>query len=343
MIVTACQAQKIQVTSEVLDHPNGPLIHLSCSMSGYPVGLGTPYVQWLFKDVILSENDQVVEGDRSRYLSLYSQYTHDNVNSVTSSLYIYHALKAEEGNYTCCISSQASTYLQVDSYLPPFDFPKCSIEPELTVVAGTNIMFTCEPGDSNPPVNLNLMLHRPDGSVLQLGAANKTRQIMRQVTVEDNGANFVCHMTSDIFHNGTRQCSEGPLTITELTAAPSPSTWSSINALIAPIAIAIISVVGNVFLLWKNHQLKKIIASSKDTASDNKSIDGPYMELQKSSNPKSEEYIDLNLHTRCTIGSSDQGNAERTAGNDSATNYEVVDSSLKEADVDDTTDYDDVA
>ena len=144
MIITACQAQDIQVTiSEVLTSYFGPLIQLSCSVSGYPVGLGTPDVQWLFKDKILSENDQVVEGNQ-RYFSTYGLYTHDNVSFVTSLLYIRHTLKAHEGNYTCRISSQASTYLQVDEYLPPLDFPKCRIQPGLSVIAGTDITFTCD-------------------------------------------------------------------------------------------------------------------------------------------------------------------------------------------------------
>ena len=378
LIITTSQAQDIRVRSQVNHTPEyGPAILLSCFVSDYPVGLGTPNIQWLFKDVILSKNDKVVEGAQSRYLPRYSRYTSDNVTSATSQLYIYNALKADEGNYTCRlnVSSQTSIYLQVDSYLPPLDFPKCSIEPQLSVVAGTNITFTCEPGDSNPPVNLNLTLHRPDGSDSLLDAATTAIQ----VTAEDNGTMFTCQMTSDTFHRAPhRNCSAGPLIITQVASAPSsptssifetttkasqptdkgnpsssptssifetttkasqptdkgnPSKSSSscVNILIAPIAIAIISIMGNDFQLWKNHQLKKIIASQNEAAMDDKGVDGPYMELQKTSKPVSEEYMDLN---RGTVSSDDQGRkyeniAERAHGNDGATNYEVVHTGLK--------------
>ena len=128
--------------------------------------------------------------------------------------------------------------MQVDTYLPPLDFPKCSVEPELGVVNGTDVTFTCEPGDSNPPVNLNLMLHRPDGSGLLLGAASTTTQ----VTAEDNGSVFVCQMKSDTFYRASeRNCSAGPVRITCGNSAPTSNTkttCSYINALIAPIIIA---------------------------------------------------------------------------------------------------------
>ena len=194
-------------------------------------------------------------------------------------------------------------------------------------------------------MNLNLTLHRPDGSVLQLGAATT----IRQVTTEHNGAVLICQMTSDTFRRAPqRNCSAGPLIITQVTSEPPPltnpksslppgeetpskSTSSYVNVLIAPIIIATISIMGNVFQLWKNHQLKKIIASHKEKVTNNKGVDGPYMELQKTSKPASEEYMDLN---RGTVGSDDQGRkyeniAESAHGNDSATNYEVVDTGLK--------------
>ena len=387
MIITACQTQDIRVSSQVgYSTSYGPTIELSCFVSDYPVCSGTPDVQWLLKDVIISENDQLIEGDPTKYRQNYGQNTHDNVTSVTSKLFILDAQKSDEGNYTCRIETlKASTDLQVHFFLPHLDFPKCSIEPQLTVLAGTNISLTCGPGNSNPPVNLNLKLRRPDGSDLLLGTADTTRQVIRQATAEDDGAMFVCHMTSNTFRTAFRECSAGPLTITETTSTPptsriteaitelksipspptlstndiatksslqhdteNPSSCSStpyINALIAPITIAIISIVGNIFLLWKNRQLKKSTVSRKDMTMVNEGVDGPYMELLKTSKPESDEYMDMN---RGTVGSNDEGRkyeniAESAHGNDSATNYEVVGGSLKEADVDDTTDYDDVA
>ena len=336
LIITACEAQDIQLISHVsfLNHPlYGPVIVLSCDVY-YPVVLGTPNIQWLFMDVIIVENDQLKAGDPSRHdLGYYSYYTQNNETSVTSLLHIYNALKADEGNYTCRlnVSSQTSIYLQVDSYLPPLDFPKCSVEPQLSVVAGTNITFTCEPGDSSPPVNLNLTLHRPDGSDPLLDAATTAIQ----VTAEDNGTMFTCQMTSGTFHRAPhRNCSAGPLIIAQAPTDkenPLKSTSSCVNVLIAPIAIAIISIMGNVFMLWENHQLKKIIASQNEAAMDDKGVHGPYMELQKTSKPVSEEYMDLN---RGTVGSDDQGPkyeniAESAHENDSATNYEVVETGLK--------------
>ena len=118
LIITTCQAQDIVVQSHVQFSGKGygPSIILSCYVSDYPIGLGTPDVQLLFKDVIISENGQLTEGDPSKYAVSYSHYTHDNATFVTSRLHLSNALKADEGNYTCRLSSQASINQQVDSY-----------------------------------------------------------------------------------------------------------------------------------------------------------------------------------------------------------------------------------
>ena len=178
----------------------------------YLAGLDSSDVQLIFKDEILSENGQLIDADPFKYNAGNRSNTQDGVTYVTSYVSIFNALKADVGNYTCHRSSQKSSiFVQVDEYLPPLDFPKCNIEPELTVVNGTDVTFTCEPGDSNPPVKLNLTLHRPDGSVLLLGVAPTTRQ----VTTEDNGSVFVCQMKSDTFYRASeRNCSAGPVRIT---------------------------------------------------------------------------------------------------------------------------------
>ena len=65
----------------------------------------------------------------------------------------------------------------------------------------------CAAGESSPPVNLVLTLQTPDGSDIELGNTDVTRQ----VTMDHDNSIFVCNMTSETFPQAHRTCTAGPI------------------------------------------------------------------------------------------------------------------------------------
>ena len=214
--------------------------------------------------------------------------------------------------------TESSVQIQVDKYLPALHHPLCKPNVgTLSVVNGSEIEFTCSRGDSNPEVNLQLSLRRPDGSVRKLGTTN----VRTSVFIEDHNANFTCEMTSDTFPSAYHSCSTGPITVlptalegsklktpsrpgnVETTMPSSVATAETCVTILAVVPLSIfafLAVLTNIYLTIKNFKLKKkpLVRSTTHLYSVNRS----YMELQKTQiSPGSQDYMTLQQTTKKTL------------------------------------------
>ena len=200
-VTTVAATETANVTYDVvMDPETGPVVHISCSLDFDYISIVD--VRWKFKGQVMAQNLQLTEADSSRY----------SVSDSGLRLSLRNALKENFGIFTCIVQyklnqigdkawAQKSENVSAEMYLPPLNFPKCRVhQGNLTVsqfTVGSDVTFQCDPGESKPPVNLNLTLLRTDSSVIILGDQTTTRK----VTVDDNGVTFFCKMSSDTFKN----------------------------------------------------------------------------------------------------------------------------------------------
>ncbi len=311
-IASDCHGQTLSVTHAYRnDDIYGPVIDITCDTSA----IRHQYMYdgyWTFNGKLLL--NQWTCSSSSRYI-VESEY----VNRIT----ITNAFKQDEGYYTYNCEYyidgtsnigriQNTTYVEIHEYLPPLNYPKCSIEPGLEVTIGTVVTFLCDPGDSNPPV---------DFRVQRIKEFQSTDLNNREIQIFDHsldGSIFSCDMRSHVFPTASLcNCAIGPLTIVEqsqpaLASFPSTSLIPSSSPLmistdpsttqlspntfiyivIPPVIVGITAIVIIAGLVWKIHSLKKIIASHEMKAVTG--TDGPYLELQQASMSPPPGYMDLN-------------------------------------------------
>ncbi|XP_072021091.1 uncharacterized protein [Amphiura filiformis] len=188
----------------------GPIVNVFCYSSSTTI---PTFYTWTFSNKTIASNDTLIDANPSRYSVTMQDVQNTGYGSL---LEIRNALKQDAGMYTCSIpvmtgsnSSDSSIQVIINQYLPPSMYPECIINPSTMLLNNTDATFICIAGESSLPVNLRLTLQRPDGTSIKLRDGNATRT----VTIEDNGAVFVCHMTSDTFPTAQRNCSAGPITV----------------------------------------------------------------------------------------------------------------------------------
>ena len=188
---------------------------------------------WIFLGNFLTKNTDILPKNPPRYIVKYQNNGHDRVYTLT----ISNPVQEDEGSYKCRIdykwkgthdSLSKDVDVTIDSYLPPLNYPVCSIRPSQTLSNGNFGEFECDVGETNVQITLNLTLQSDDGSITILGNTNVRRYlgVRKPVTLQDNMAMFICHMTSQTFHTAYRNCSAGPLTILEVKPTTSKSTTS---------------------------------------------------------------------------------------------------------------------
>ena len=186
---------------------------------------------WIFNGKFLTKNTDILAKNPPRYNVKYQNNGHDRVYKLT----IPNPVQKDEGSYKCRIDykwkgthSSLSKYVDVtiDSYLPPLNYPVCSIRPSQTLSNGTFAEFECEVGETNAQITLKLTLQSDNGSITLLGNTNVRRylSVRRPVTLQDNKAMFICQMTSETFPTANRICSAGPLFIYGSIKPPGMST-----------------------------------------------------------------------------------------------------------------------
>ena len=191
------------------DEDFGPVINLFCT--------GSTYYRWTFANKTLAQDEELIDADPTRYsVSVGQVYSYGYANGYGSVFVIKNALKEDAGLYECQLDSYSTnngeTYqisVQVHNYLPPLSYPKCHISSSI-LYDESNVTFNCSVGESSASLNLLLTLQYQKGSIVELGYGAVTKT----VTLSDNNAMFVCHMTSETFPTAYRNCSAGPITIT---------------------------------------------------------------------------------------------------------------------------------
>ena len=172
--------------------------------------------RWIFNDRILTENTHIITGkNTSRYVAKFSE------NNQLYRLIIQNTVEADEGVYACQIEFEVDghsykdikeVHVRISFYLPPLNYPQCSIEPSTNLFDSSVATFKCAVGNSNVDVTLKLSLVSNDGLVEHLAEDSAKK---RKVTSQDDGAMFICELASKTFPTEHRTCSAGPITVLE--------------------------------------------------------------------------------------------------------------------------------
>ncbi|XP_072020792.1 uncharacterized protein [Amphiura filiformis] len=218
----------------------GPVLNFFCDVQ---MQCNQCTYRWIFQNKTLAENNDFLGADASRYEVDVKLHP----NGYGSLLRIKNSHQDDGGLYECQVvfgNAHMSTGMAtavVLLYLPPPAYPKCSITPSSNIIDKTNATFTCLAGTSSQPVNLRLTLQRQDGSQVELGDQTVTRII----TTDDNYVVFTCHMTSETFPTAYRNCSVGPITVSQNSGQDGQGSivGGSIAAVLIVLAIVIICII----------------------------------------------------------------------------------------------------
>ncbi len=204
--------------------------------------------KWIFNGKTLAENNELKAEDASRYnvtttsdtgsflcrgnLQSHARHSVNSIHIVTLyTLQIQNLLKEDEGVYNCIVHY----YIQkqwfkirdnikiknIAYYLPPTEFPQCSIVLKTFQINDTTVRFSCVVEQVTAQITLNLTLQYQNGSSLYLGNIS----VEHQVSSGDNGITFYCHMMSETFPRAHRECFVGPVRL--LQHFPSNCTKTS--------------------------------------------------------------------------------------------------------------------
>ena len=202
-----------------IDDMLGPTYNVFCGLSSQCLACS---YWWTVSNKIVAGNGALIEAEASRFsLQQGTNFYIFPVSFYGDSLQIRNALKTDAIMYECHVTLNGQTVgsatlnkpVPASFYLPSSMYPKCHVSPSMTLLERSNITFRCTPGESQPPVNLTLSLQRQDGSEIDL----RTETTTKQVTIDDNNAMFICHMTSETFPTAYGNCTAGPLTVIQAT------------------------------------------------------------------------------------------------------------------------------
>ena len=177
---------------------------------------------WKFGGQTLTKNTNILATNPSRYNVGYRNNSPKHVYILT----IPNPVQTDEGKYQCQFDYTwyGSTHIAskdvdvtIDSYLPPLNYPLCSIRPNQTVSNGNVVEFKCIIGETTERITLKWTLQSHDGSITDQNYGTTTSILTAKttVTLQYNNSMFICEMTSETFPTAYRNCSAGPLTIYE--------------------------------------------------------------------------------------------------------------------------------
>ena len=200
---------------QTIDPQLGPIVNIFCKSGG------SASYSWIFNNQIIALDNDILGADPTKYSVKVGYISQTDYGSL---LLIKNALIDYVGYYKCQIDyhstgnqpNRLSDKIYVDEfhYLPPLTYPKCHVGPSTTLNDASTAAFNCTAGKSSASLNLLLTLQYQNGSIVELGhdAVTKT------VTLNDNNATFICHMTSKTFPTAYRNCSTGPITVLQTSS-----------------------------------------------------------------------------------------------------------------------------
>ena len=234
-------AERIEATAPVSPVEEGSILSLHCRVWD----LNPSNSVFLFRETIsgvqqLSMNKNVQVTDNYDIFLADRQLTDGTIVYFLTIIDVKRY--SDEGKYTCKVMSETLSHVIAEEsvdiaiqYFPDDTFPVCGVTTATTVQAGTNIVFNCSSDSANPTVNIKWS---------QSGVTLQSRTVTRDGTSystlkfiaksSDNGAIFICTISSPAFPDQVRTCHVGPLTVrgnagnsAEYPRASKPSTISS--------------------------------------------------------------------------------------------------------------------
>ena len=159
-----------------------------------------------------------------------------NDGSIIYFLSIVNAQLDDDALYSCKVYglqetfeeiAQESQHIEVQ-YFPHSRYPLCASTPDepIDVYEGKPIALTCRSEFGNPMIQIRW--RRAGNTELMKGLESARSGILysvirKQVAESDNGAIFVCELTSPAFYSKTEVCQIGPITVIPVPKVSTPS------------------------------------------------------------------------------------------------------------------------
>ena len=177
---------------------------------------------WIFDGQILTKNTDIFAVNPLRYNVTYQKVSRD--------IYVYKLIipipvQTDLGRYQCQLdytwygykhSAHKDINITINCYLPPLNYPMCSIKPNKTLSNG-KVEFICDINEATAQITLKWTLRSDDGSIIDQneGTATSILDVRKTITLGYDNSMFSCEMTSKSFPTAYRNCSAGPLRIYE--------------------------------------------------------------------------------------------------------------------------------
>ena len=173
------------------------------------------------------------------------------------------------------------------------------MSPSTSLYDKSEAILKCTVGESSGNLNLLLTLQHHDGSIVELGYD----AVKKAVTLNDNNATFICHMTSKTFPMAYRNCSAGPIAVQEMLGTPNKDTkkiHSTYRIIIGNITALLLVIIGAIISI-------SIITLRKSTLEESNSVHIPaIIAMRNSTRHRNKPAQDISSNLTCRQGNSEQ-------------------------------------
>ncbi len=173
---------------------------------------------------------QIISSDRRYFLS--TKRFPDN--SIIYFLTITDITAADQGRYVCdSVNTNYGNVPRIEKdyawvkmhYFPGNDYPKCTATPTtpLLLPEARSLTLSCKTNKGNPPVNVSWHYGSENANISTrqwINGDELTSELHYTLQMQNQGAVFICRISSDVFWGRSEICQVGPLTLVSRDSPP---------------------------------------------------------------------------------------------------------------------------